>query len=135
MDIQAIWLIVLAVSVSVSVGGVVGFFFQLRQLKQAKLKNDMLELEIADLKKRIKDAEQVIVRATLEEVKAYGQKISEPHVMYSRGFPRRESTEKNSHVERLRASLVPLMLLGLALAFFGYLLFDIYRVGRWMFAN
>jgi predicted PurR-regulated permease PerM len=133
MDIQAIWLLVLAISAPI--GGVIGFFLQLSQLNHEKLKNDMLQLELSDLKSRIKIAEQIIIRATPDEIKTYGQKLSEPKILNNIVQSSSTSNFESSLIQRLWSSLIPVLWAALILTFVAYMFYDVYRVLGWIFSS
>lgn len=136
MDIQSVWVLILAVSVPI--GGVIGFFLQLRQMNNERQKNELLALEIRELKTRIKDAEQVIVRATPAEISAYGNKMAERDLKRCEiGFSlaRGEAPKYQPSVfSKLRKSLRSAFWASLAFSFFAYLLYDLFRVGQWLVA-
>ena len=114
MDIQAIWIVVLAVSVPI--GASIGFAIQLRQLRQSDLTNQKLGLELKDLKAQLDNAEQVIVRATPKEIEKYGAAVKRGTVMFARSKSDSQIVKGNPPTFFQR--LVPSFFIGLALAFF-----------------
>ena len=67
MDIQTIWIIVVAVSTPIA--GVVGFAIQLRQVKKARLENLKLQLEIENLREQLSRSSGRIHIATPTEIR------------------------------------------------------------------
>lgn len=134
MDIQALWIVVIALSAPI--GAVVAFAIQLRQLRSFELQNKRLELEIADLRKRAEEAERLIVRATPSEIAEYGSKLAD--VQFSRGGPWRGPCPGPNDdsgplgTTSLRDALLGGLLIGGVLAFVAYLIYDAFRVVRWI---
>ncbi len=131
MDSQALWIV--ALSIATPVAGVVGFAIQIREAKKARLENEKLQLEIAELKKRAEEAEKRIVLASGADV----QKFAPRHgILFSRSFPASESISESAQTPTPRTSLKRLALMGAIISgivlFVGYLLFDLYRVVEWI---
>jgi regulator of replication initiation timing len=138
MDIQAIWIVVVAVSVPI--GASIGFAIQLRQLRQSLLENQKLALELKELQTRLDNAEKVIVRATPEEIEAYGNTVTSRDIMMARGAPWTgvnpgpdDGPAYRSPMPTLSERLAPAAIAGVVLAFFAYLLYDLIRVGMWFY--
>jgi hypothetical protein len=130
MDLQAIWLVVIVVSGPI--GAVVGFALQVRKLKQELLRTSLLEIELREAQARLEQAESIIVRATPEEIKAYGASIERGQVMFSRGPDiNSRPTRSKSRWSRWHEVGLEGLVVGLFFAVIAYLLFDLFRVGRW----
>ena len=133
MDVAAFWLIVVAAASPIA--GVVAFAVQLRQVKKLRKENEKLELEITQLKRLAEEADSRIQVATFDEVKRHGY---EHEVMFSRAkdsggvadfeLPYREHASVWLKIKSLVAQA---LVVGLALLFVAYLIFDIYRAVRW----
>lgn len=134
MDVQSIWLLVLAVATPVA--GVVGFAIQVSTVKQTRLENEKLQLEVEALKAEREMRGRMVKVATTEEILMV-RRTGSDGPMFSRaeagGGPdwgpnttRRSPRAKIAEVAAISAGLF------LVLAFVAYLLFDLYRIGRWV---
>jgi hypothetical protein len=126
MDAQTVWLVLL--SIATQLAGVVGFTIQLRQVKQTRLENEKLHLEIAALKAARAERESLVRLATMDEV----MRIRDPD---GPRFSRR-STPSASLPSKSAGKFLKTLSIGglvfLALLFLGYLGYDIFRLGRWL---
>lgn len=73
MDIQAIWIVLVAIASPVV--GVVAFLIQLRQLRMTHLQLQKLALEVEALKKQAEEKDRRLVPVTTAEVKMYGEAV------------------------------------------------------------
>ncbi|MDP1686471.1 hypothetical protein [Hydrogenophaga sp.] len=134
MDAQSIWLLVLAVATPVA--GVVGFAVQVSTVKQTQLENEKLRLEVEALKAEREMRGRMVKVATTEEILMV-RRTGRDGPMFSRTAP---ESERNKNPNTMRRSLqakvaeVAAISAGLllVLAFVAYLLFDLYRLGRWV---
>lgn len=126
MDAQAVWLVVL--SVATPLAGVVGFALQLRQVKQTRLENEKLHLEINALKSERAERESLVRVATMDEVMRFS---GSDETMFSRGSGTAGASPPNG-TRKLRETLLTAGLAILAMVFLGYLAYDIFRLGRWL---
>jgi hypothetical protein len=135
MDLEAAWLI--AIAVSVPIGAVVGFALQLHQLKNLQLANAKLQLQLTEVRKRLDEAENVIVRATPAEIERFGSGIVTRDLRFSQSKVGDNSTlpQKPPLSHRLRESLINAVIVGVSLTVIAYLAFDLFRVGRWLFRH
>lgn len=117
-------------SIATPIAGVIGFALQIRQIKKVRLENAKLQLEIAALRKQAIDADRRIVLATNEET----QRISRREVLYSRQChsSAEESLTAREPKSTFRDYLILVALIGLALLFLSYLVYDLYRAGVWL---
>lgn len=131
MDSQTIWLLVVAAASPIA--AVVGFAVQLRQVKQTRLENEKLQLEIAALRKEMANGERRIVLATNEEVSRIARTNDDADIFFSRGG---EVGQQNQPARRLRDRLKDLLMAAgvviLLGGFAAYLLFDLYRLVLWL---
>jgi hypothetical protein len=132
MDAQTLWLMVLTIATPLA--GVIGFALQLRQVKQARLENEKLQLEIEALKREAENRSRLVQVATTDEVLLYR---SGDGPRYSRGgfrgpCPGPDAAHTQAWTARIRDVLIGLALGLLALTFVAYLVYDIYRSIRWM---
>lgn len=133
MDIEAIWLLIIIASAPI--GAVVGFGLQLRKLEQERLRNSLLEIELKEARRRLEQAENVIVRATPEEIKTYGAGIKGRDVMFSLGRGPSPGPDGDRPVARTpwSRSVMEGLVVGMFFAVVAYLLYDVYRVARWLY--
>lgn len=130
MDIQSVWVIILAIATPLA--GVVGFGIQLRNVKKLRLENEKLELEVQMMRKAIESADSQIVRPTNDEVMKF---INQP--MFSRIPPLSESDYESSDrkpsfpIRELVSTVGWFLLIFLFLAYFIY---DLYRFGSWVWS-
>ena len=127
MDVESIWLIIMAVSAPVA--GVVAFYLQLKNLKKADLENRKLTLELHRLELENERLESLIRRPTDEEIRKYGNKDIP---MFSRTGSS-DQAPKESIARKLKEfdwfSLAAAVVI---VVFIAYLFFDIYRIGKWI---
>lgn len=123
-----LWLIALAVSTPIA--GVVGFALQLRTIRELRLENHKLSLEISKLEREAKDAQSQIVRATDEEIEKYSE------IRFSRGWTGVNAGPDDGPIfeSSFLSSLAQYSLLLLTVLFFIYFLFDLYRVASWLWS-
>lgn len=124
-DTAPLWLI--CVSVSAPIAAVVGFAVQLRTVRNLRLENQKLELEIESLERAKAEAERRIVIPTTDEVKEYA--------MFSRRTPERPLTRPQRLAKQLKLimqALLEYVIFFLICAFLFYLLFDLYRLTLWL---
>jgi hypothetical protein len=129
MESSAFWLLVM--SIATPVAGVVGFAIQLRQVRKAKLENEKLLLEIAALKSAAAAKEQVIQRATTDEVLRFGR----DDVMFSRGRgpnPGPEDWPAARPQSRVTEALVTSAVIALVILVVAYVVYDLYRFALWV---
>lgn len=130
MDSQTIWLVVVAAAPSIA--AVVGFAIQLRQVKQTRLENEKLQLEIAALRKEMANGERRIIVATNEEVSRIARTYDD--IYFSRGGP--QVGQQNQPARRLGDRLKDLLMIAGVVVLLGgfaaYLLFDLYRLVLWL---
>jgi hypothetical protein len=126
MDAQTVWLVVL--SVATPVAGVVGFALQLRQVKQTRLENEKLHLEIDALKRERTERESLVRVATMDEVMRF--RDSDGPRFSRRSAPSASLPSKSPG--KFRETLSVVLLVSLAVLFLGYLAYDIFRLGRWL---
>ncbi len=130
MDSQALWIV--ALSIATPVAGVVGFAIQIREVKKARLENEKLQLEIAELKKKAEKAERRIIPPTGDEVLKFGVKSE---VLFSK-VPVGESVGEGVPTPSRRVSFKDLAVMAAiafgVVLFVGYLLYDLYRLIEWV---
>jgi hypothetical protein len=132
MDVQAVWLVVLAVAAPIA--GVVGFALQLRQVKKSRLENEKLLLEIAVLKQAASKREQRVQPATTDEVLRFG--MQHPPMFSRKGQnPNPTPWPQTSLIVRIKDALLTAGVIGLALLLLGYLIYDLYRLGRFVLST
>lgn len=128
MNPQLIWII--ALSISTSIGGLVGFAIQLHEIKKSRLVNVKLQLEIEELKKRAAEADKRIVHATTEEVIKFND------VRFS---IRDKTNDKLFTVPEPKTSFKDFAIGGsiilCIIILVGYFIFDIYRIVVWLSSN
>lgn len=140
MDVQAVWLVVLAVATPLA--GVVGFALQLRQVKQTQLENEKLRLEIAALRSAHSERESLVRVATMAEVMRFRDDADtrlsrrEPDAYFSVADDADDgdSADATEQPRPLRARLHTAGGYLLLAVFLGYLAYDLYRLGRWLWA-
>lgn len=132
MDAQIFWPWILAVATAV--GGVVGFAIQLRQVKQARLANEKLQLEIDALKAERDERNSLVQVATTEEVLMVRRARTRDHAAFARGGvnPGDDGGPQGAAPSPIVEAIVHAALLLLLLAFLGYLAYDLYRVVMWV---
>ena len=127
MDIQSVWVIILAIATPLA--GVVGFGIQLRSVKKLRLENEKLELEVKMMRNAIESADSQIVRPTNDEVIKFNNRP-----MYSRI---RLSSESGYESDAKKASVsIRNVVLMIGLSFFlAYCVYDLYRFGDWVWSQ
>lgn len=131
VDAPQLWLICIAVSAPIA--GVVGFAVQLRTIKNLRLENEKLELEIENLEREKEEAQRRIVIPTTEEVEKYNE------VMFSRRDQTRDADIPRNLIWKVRfyylkAALKQYAIYFLIVVFLLYLIFDVYRVSLWLWS-
>lgn len=124
------WLVVVAAAPSIA--AVVGFAIQLRQVKQTRLENEKLLLEITALRKEMADGERRIVLPTNEEVSRLARANGD--IFFSRGGGQVSAGDQPPRSLRGRLKDL-LMVVGVVIllgAFAAYFLFDLYRFVLWL---
>lgn len=129
-DVTPLWLI--CISVCAPIAAVVGFAVQLRSVKNLRLENKKLELEIEELEKAKEEAERRIVIATTEEVKEYND-ISFSRRPTQDAAPTRKLTIF-SKLGLFKAALQEYAIFFFICVFVFYLIFDAYRVTLWLWS-
>lgn len=127
MDIQSIWVVILAIATPLA--GVVGFGVQLRNVKKLRLENEKLELELQMMREEIKNGNSHIVRATNEEV----MRINDIP-MFSRSSSSPISSDEIAR-SKPRLSTGEVALIVGFLFFVAYLIYDLYRLGSWVWSK
>lgn len=127
MDVESIWLIIVAVSAPIA--GVVAFYLQLKNLKKADLENQKLTLELHRLEQENQRLESLIHRPTDEEIRKYGGK---DRPMFSRVSSSDETPEESIFRELKGFDWLSLAAAVFIVVFIAYLFFDIYRIGKWI---
>lgn len=125
MDTQTLWL--LFMSIATPIAGFVGFAIQLRQVKNARLENDKLQLEIAALRQRAVEAERRIVIPTNREV----QRITLNNISASR-YIAPGKTLAGSPSPTLKDRLILIAAATLMAVLLAYLGYDVYRIAWWL---
>lgn len=120
-----VWLI--CFSVAAPVAAVVGFGVQIRRLRNLKLENDKLALEVSKLRSELYERERRIVLATPDEIDKYeGPK-------FSRLGPRPSPVEIAASVASLLLAGIGVLLLLIVLAIvISYAAYDIFRFLIWL---
>jgi hypothetical protein len=131
MDSTALWLLVL--SISTPVAAVVGFAIQLRQVRNSKLENEKLRLEIAALKVAAEAQERRVQSVSTDEVLCFG-KGDFDGPMFSRGPNPGPDDGPVSSIPRskLKDALVLATFFVFAFGFVAYALYDVFRFIRWV---
>ncbi|WCM97488.1 hypothetical protein M5C96_24390 [Acidovorax sp. GBBC 1281] len=123
-------------AISVPIGAVVGFGLQLRQLKEARLRTKVLELQIKELDAKVKQLDSMVLRASLEEIKKYGSNHRHNDIRFSISEEDTASSATAVNTtsillmlkQAIQKALFPGVLLSIAL----YLIYDLYRVAFWL---
>lgn len=134
MDANTLW--VLALAASAPIAGVVGFAIQLRQVRQAKLENEKLLLEIEALKRAAEFRERRIQQISTDEVIRYGQESRGKDILFSRGGPN-PGPDDGPPASKRMSFKDALLLIGLGLlvvSFIGYAIYDLYRLLGWVWS-
>lgn len=119
---DTLWIILL--SAATPIAGIVGFAIQLRTIKKTRLENEKLSLEIQKLKLEKEISERKLIIPTTQEVIDY-------NVRYSvRGNG--NTTYRQPPKAPLSEKLLLFFILALAIIFFAYLVFDLYRLYEWL---
>lgn len=121
-----LWLI--AVVVGTPIAAVVAFGLQLHNLRNARLENEKLRLEIRGLQKSLEESERRIQIATGQEIEKFADRP-----MFSLRGPCPGPDEGGPTVSSSFLAALGLYA-GLAaiVLFLAYLAFDVYRVARWL---
>jgi len=124
MEIQTIWLIILAISPPIA--GIVGFSIQLRNTKKLRLENEKLQLEINQLKLKAERENRRIIEPTNAEVEKFSRTIRYKFESIN------GSRAKRSMFSGFSSGEIFGILLFLFLTV--YFIYDLYRLGSWVWS-